>query len=92
MEQMFRVSSNKNNRHQTIVPTQTTVIIITGGVTTQENHLKETKEPNNQRNQGQKHSEGQENQWKLIEGKHSVIFAESSVTCKRIVEGNWDYV
>ena len=47
-----------------------------------------TKELNHPHNQGQGHLEGPENQWRLIEGKHSVIFAENSVICKKIVEGN----
>src|SRR5882757_3061185 len=55
-------------------------------------NLMGTKEPNNRHHQGQGHSEEQENRWKLIEGGHSATFVESSVICKKIVGGSWDYV
>src|SRR5882757_11497595 len=92
MEQMSQVGFNKNNSHQITIPTQITVIIITGEIITREDHLMEIKELNHLHNQGQRHSEEPENQWRLIEGEHSATFVGNSVICKRIVEGNWGYV
>jgi len=79
-------SVQQNNRHQVIVPTQTTAIIITGEVTTWEDHLMETKEPKIRRNQGQRHSEGdRKNQWRLIEENTVPLLRKVSVICKKIV-------